>query len=150
MTPPAAIVKGTAVFAEIAEAAAAQGYEFPMNPRASAVAFAFLAMLRGEIATDGSVRLGDLVTPDSLPTWQSLFADPERRAAYIHRLRFYGFVYPLVQPRPDGSVVVLLAETHPDETPAAHVTEERRSVWAYKVVLRLVENPDDWRVHAIP
>lgn len=131
---------------ELARRVAESGAAFPVCPRATAVAGIFVAKLRRQGTEPAAVPLEELVTPATLEKWTELFEDPEARAAAVEYLRNYQLVTPVVRPQPDGSTLVMFAWTHPDQ----HVSGPApRQAVVINVRLRLVENPDDWRVERI-
>ena len=143
----ALIVQRTTEIDATARALREQGATYETCPRASAVAVTFVGKLKREDPEAESVALDELVTPESLDYWSALFASDDRRAEVIKALEFYRTMYPRVRPQADGSLEITLAWVHPEhEDP---LVASPRMVLQHPVILRLVENPDDWRVERI-
>lgn len=115
------------------------------NPRATAVASLFAAKLLGK-ADD--IPVEDLVTPESLSAFQRLLEDDDAVAALRPGLSGMGLVWPRVQPQSDGSVLVQLvpkghAATNGNGADATTTPAEQPTIG---LRVRLVNEPDDWRV----
>jgi hypothetical protein len=149
MTHPL-VVAQTRANEEFAAAAIAAGATYATNPRAIAVAAAFIAKLRGEREVD-DITLEELVTPATLPTWEAIFDDPNRREGIVEALRNHGVSVTRVRPQPDGRVGVLLPWLHPDNLDEDNfqVFSEPREVFSHMVFLEPVDDPGDWRVSGI-
>lgn len=113
------------------------------NPRATAVATLFAAKLLGK-ADD--IPIDDLVTPGSLQAFQGLLGDAEAVAALRPGLSGMGLVWPRVQPQADGSVLVQLVPRRREATDGEEAGPSRPEQPTIGLRVRLVKQPDDWRV----
>jgi hypothetical protein len=128
---------------------AAAGHTDPTNPRATAILHAFFFWkLHSEPEAD-EISLEALVTPESLPAWRELFGNPEQLETFVADVRHLGIASPRVRPQPDGSLVIPLPWLHPDQDETLVIPRDM-PLWTPRVArLRLVHEPDDWRVHSI-
>ena len=140
------IAQKIAQLEDLARTFASDGATYPTCARASAVASLLLAKLRRDTPDADELPLEILVTPASLPVWRSIFATPARADA-AGLLRYFQPLVPRVRPQPDGSLVVSLIWLHPEMK--SLLVSEPRMMTTVPITLRLVENPDDWRVERI-
>lgn len=144
----AAIIKATdASAALIDEMGGSEALGYETNPRATAVASLFVAKVLGAGAAD--VPLEELVTPPQLRPCLELFGNPKRLDELRRELKGMDLVAPRVWPQPDGSVIVLLAHTPLEGADEIGGVTTPQNVPDIEIRLRLVAEPDDWRVSRI-
>lgn len=146
MTHPAILERAADVAAYIDDNGGASTLEargIVTNPRATAVASLFAAKLLGKA---DEIPIEDLVTPDSVSAFRRLLRDDDAVAALRPGLSGMGLVWPRVHPQPDGTVLVQLVPKRHDGTNGAEAAGTSKEQPTIGLRVRLVSDPDDWRV----
>lgn len=142
-----AILERTKAYADLVDEFGGASIGYDVNPRATAIAELFAHMLLG--VHDAGVSLEDLVMPELLAQWRTAFGDPAQIEQLAKGLRSTAAVAPRVLPQSDGSTIVLFVPTHPEATEPALIRGPQYAQIAAEIHLRLVAQPDDWRVSAV-